>query len=359
MVFMLQNKSVKREEKEMKKTLCFVLVSALVCIMTVVLPGISVGQQGKVIELTYASPVGPDHTFSVVDRKWMEKVEKETNGRVKIKPFWGGTLVGSRDAVDEMVQGVADIGFISPGYAKGGYFFTRSCFVFFYGANQEVGRRVFKEMLAKFPEIEAEYKGLKVLSWSSGTDYQLISRKPVRKLADMKGMRIKTIADLTTVLASLGVEGMNMPTPEIYVNLQKGIADGTLSPYEAFKSMKLGEVAKYATTMDIYRPHSGGKVMNLGAWNKLPKDIQKVFEDNIEWWGLETDKAFIKADVEGKEIAKKLGVEFIDLPKDEMEKFYTPVKELAAKEAKALDARGMPGTKMYQEAQNLIQKYKK
>jgi hypothetical protein len=42
-----------------------------------------------------------------------------------------------------------------------------------------------------------------------------------------------------------------------------------------------------------------------------------------------------------------------------MEKFYAPVKELAAKEAKALDARGLPGTKMYQEAQNLIQKYKK
>jgi TRAP-type C4-dicarboxylate transport system substrate-binding protein len=99
--------------------------------------------------------------------------------------------------------------------------------------------------------------------------------------------------------------------------------------------------------------------MNLGVWNKLPKDIQKVFEDNIEWWGLETDKAFIKADVEGKEIAKKLGVELINLPKDEMEKFYAPVKELAAKEAKALDARGLPGTKMYQEAQNLIQKYKK
>jgi TRAP-type C4-dicarboxylate transport system substrate-binding protein len=175
----------------------------------------------------------------------------------------------------------------------------------------------------------------------------------------MKGMRIKTIADLTSVLASLGVEGMNMPTPEIYVNLQKGVADGTLSPFEAFKSMKLGEVAKYATTMDIYRPHSGGKVMNLGVWNKLPKDIQKVFEDNIEWWGLETDKAFIKADVEGKEIGKKLGVEFINLPKDEMEKFYAPVKELAAKEAKALDARGLPGTKMFQEAQNLIQKYKK
>ena len=343
----------------MKRVLCVSVVFALVCIISVSFTGLSKAQQAKVIELTYASPVGPDHTFSIVDKKWIEKIEKETNGRVKIKPFWGGTLVGSRDAIDEMVQGVADIGFVSPGYAKSGYYFTRSCFVFFYGANQEVGRRVFKDMLAKFPEIEAEYKGLKVLSWSSGTDYQLISRKPVRQLSDMKGMRIKTIADLTSVLAKLGVEGMNMPTPEIYMNPQKGVADGTLSPYEAFKSMKLGEVAKYATQMDIYRPHSGGKVMNLTAWNKLPKDIQKIFEDNIEWWGLETDKAFIQADIEGKEIARKQGVQFFTFSRDEMDKFYTPVKELADKEAKALDAKGLPGTKMYQEAQNLIRKYKK
>ncbi len=343
----------------MKRVLCVGLAVALVCVASIIFADVSQAQQAKVIELTYASPVGPDHTFSVVDRKWIEKIEKETNGRVKIKPFWGGTLVGSRDAIDELVQGVADIGFVSPGYAKSGYNFTRSCFVFFYGANQEVGRRVFKEMLAKFPEIEAEYKGLKVLSWSSGTDYQLISRKPVRSLADMKGMRIKTIADLTSVLAKLGVEGMNMPTPEIYVNLQKGVADGTLSPYESFKSLKLGEVAKYATQMDIYRPHSGGKVMNINVWNKLPKDIQKVFENNIEWWGLETDKAFIQADIEGKEIAKKQGVQFFTLSKEEMDKFYAPMKELADKEAKALDAKGLPGTKMYQEAQNLIMKYKK
>ncbi|HEX2967074.1 MAG TPA: TRAP transporter substrate-binding protein DctP [Syntrophorhabdaceae bacterium] len=343
----------------MKRLLSNVVIVVLVCVISVMFAGLSKAQQGKVIELTYASPVGPDHTFSVVDRKWMEKIEKETNGRVKIKPFWGGTLIGSRDAIDEMVQGVADIGFVSPGYAKSGYFFTRSCFVFFYGANQEVGRRVFKEMLAKFPQIEAEYKDLKVLSWSSGTDYQLISRKPVKTLADLKGMRIKTIADLTSVLAKLGVEGMNMPTPEVYVNLQKGIVDGTLTPYEAFKSLKLGEVAKYATQMDIYRPHSGGKVMNLASWNKLPKDIQKIFENNIEWWGSETDKAFINADVEGKELAKKQGVQFFAFSKEEMDKFYAPVKELADKEAKALDARGLPGTKMYQEAQALIKKYKK
>lgn len=343
----------------MKKVWCVVFAFALVCVCLAASSGSSVAQQGNVIELTYASPVGPDHTFSIVDRRWIEKIEKETNGRVKIKPFWGGTLVGSRDAIDEMVQGVADIGFVSPGYAKSGYNFTRSCFVFFYGANQEVGRRVFKDMLTKFPEIEAEYKGLKVLSWSSGTDYQLISRKPVRQMSDMKGMRIKTIADLTSVLAKLGVEGMNMPTPEIYMNLQKGVADGTLSPYEAFKSLKLGEVAKYATQMDIYRPHSGGKVMNLGVWNKLPKDIQKVFENNIEWWGLETDKAFIQADAEGKEIAKKQGVQFFTFSKEEMDKFYSPVRELADKEAKALDAKGLPGTKMYQEAQSLIKKYKK
>jgi hypothetical protein len=118
---MLQEKIVNREELMMKRALRISLVFAMVCAVSMTAAGVSMAQQGKVIELTYASPVGPDHTFSVVDRRWMEKIEKETNGRVKIKPFWGGTLVGSRDAIDEMAQGVADIGFVSPGYAKSGY----------------------------------------------------------------------------------------------------------------------------------------------------------------------------------------------------------------------------------------------
>lgn len=322
-------------------------------------PGISSAAKDNVYEFTYASPVGPDHSFSFVDKEWIAKIEKESNGRIKIKPYWSGTLVGGRGAIDEIAKGVADIGFISPGYARSGYDFTRKSFLFFIGANQETGRRIFKEMMAKFPQIEGEYRNLKVLAWSSGMDYQLLSRKPVRTLDDLKGMRIKTIGDLVSVLGEFGADGTSTPTPEVYVSLQKGILDGTLTPFEGFKSLNLGEVIKYATYLDLYRPHTGGRAMNLKVWEKLPKDIQTIFENNIEWYGLETDRHLGKVDEEGFQVAQQLGVEFINLSKADLNAFYEPIRVLADNAAKELDEKGIPGTEMLQEARRLIEKYSK
>lgn len=97
----------------------------------------------------------------------------------------------------------------------------------------------------------------------------------------------------------------------------------------------------------------------MNVWNKLPADIKKVFEDNIDFWGLENDKYFEGAHAVGYEFGKLQGVEFITLSKDELNKFYGPLKTMAEKEAKMLDAKGLPGTKVYEEAQNLVKKYNK
>jgi TRAP-type transport system periplasmic protein len=328
------------------------------CLVPLFLAGPSWAQT-KVIELSYATSFGPEHTFSIADQKWMSKIEKETNGRVKIKPFWGGTLLGPTDGADEVAQGVADIGQVNPAYAKSGYAFTKASFLFFYGASQDVGRHAMKEMLKKFPQIEQEYQGVKVLAWASGFDYQAISRKPIRKLSDFRGMRMRSTGQVAALLKILNAEGVAIGGHETYVNIQKGILDGTIQPYETFKSGRLAEVAKYATALNLYRPHTGDRMMNLNAWNKLPKDIQKIFEDNIEYWGQELDNECIKANAEGIEIGKKAGVEYITLSKEESKQLDQLIAQQALRDAKDLDTKGLPGTKMYQEAQRLVKELSK
>jgi len=324
-----------------------------------IIPGF-VSAQDKVIELKYGSTYGAEHPFSVVDKKWIDKIEKETKGRVKIKPFWNGTLFAGKDGgVDELISNVVDIAMINPSYAKSGFPICRALYLFTYGANQETGRKIIKELRAKFPEIDAEYKGVKVLAYTSGVDYDLITRKPVRKIADLKGMRIKITADFAPVFKELGAEGVNAPMPEAYQMVQKGIMDGLMGSREGLKSFKLAEVAKYYTEIGLYRTHNGSRAMNMDVYNKLPADIRKVFDDNIDWWGLENDKFFEGAHKAGYEFGKEQKVEFLKLPKEEMNKFYAAFTGTATKEAQALDAKGLPGTKIYQEAQNLVKKYNK
>jgi TRAP-type C4-dicarboxylate transport system substrate-binding protein len=343
----------------MSKVRCTGLVIAVIFAVAFILPCF-VSAQDKVIELKYGTTYGADHPFSMVDKKYIEKIEKDTKGRVKIKPYWGGTLfAGQGGGFDELTKGVVDIGMIQPSYSKSGFTLLKGMYLFTFGANQETGRRILKDLRAKFPEIDKEYEGVKVLAYTSGVDYDLITRKPVRKMEDLKGMRLKVTADFAPVFTAFGAEGVNSPMPEAYQMVQKGIMDGLMGSLEGLKSFRLAEVAKYYTYIGLYRTHNGSRAMDIEVWNKLPADIKKVFEDNIEWWGLENDKYFEGAHQAGLEFGKQQKVEFITLSKDELAKFYGPLKTMAEKEAKMIDGKGLPGTKVYQEAQALVKKYAK
>ncbi|HVN97105.1 MAG TPA: TRAP transporter substrate-binding protein DctP [Syntrophorhabdaceae bacterium] len=329
------------------------------CLIMAGVAGAAMAQPKNVIEITYGTPFGVDHPFSVTDRKLMAKVEKETNGQVKFKPYWGGAVIGGRDAVEELTQGAVDMAFVNPTTSKSGFPITKASFNFFYGVNNvDVGARVFRELLTKFPDIENDYKGMKVLCWG-GFMNQLITRKPVRKIADLKGMRLIAYGDVAIALKELGVEGMSIPGAEAYVDLQKGIIDGTIIPVEALESMKFAEVAKYVSVINFYHARTGSRMMNLNKFNSLPSDVKKVIESNIEYYSREMEVEFEEHNQHAMDAGKKLGVEFIPLSQEEMTKFYAPIKTIAVKEAQELDAKGLPGTKILNEAQRLIQLYSK
>ena len=327
------------------------LVVALIVVLAI--PGLAMS--ADVIKLTYAGMFGSDHTMSRADKVWFEKIQKETNGRVQITPYWSGTLFPLADAIDEMVLGTADIGYCSPARARMGFEITKAAPYFFQGANPQNGRGILKEWRAKFPEYEKEYKGLKVVAWSGGMNYQLISRVPVRKIADLKGLRIACSATEAAVYQSLGADPQILGAGDVYTQMQKNMLDASTVPLQAIMAFKLNEVAKYITLINYYNPPNGQRIMNINSYNKLPPDIKKVIDDNIDFWGETCDSLMIKDDQAGIDLAKKSGMEFITLPKAELDRFYKVWHTVALSKAKELDAKGLPGTKMLQEAARLIQ----
>lgn len=343
----------------MKKITLIISFLAVISLIIFALPHQGNTQQ-KPIELTYGTPYGPDQVFSVVDKLWIAKVEKESKGRLKIKPYWGGSIIHGNTGHEELAEGVVDIARIAAASGKSGYPILRGSFLLFSSVHDTAtSRKVYLELLKKFPEIDKEYKNIKPLCYSSGVSYQLITQKPVRKLDDLKGMRIRADGAIGNVIKDLGAETVSMIASDLYVALQKKLLDGVLMPYEAFGSLHFTEVAKYATTINLYIPHATTRGMYLKSYNKLPPDIKKVIDDNIDFWGTETDKALGLADQKGLEAAKKAKVEIITLPKAELDKFYAVVKKDAVRVAKELDAKGLPGTKIMQEHERLTALYGK
>ncbi|MFC1535375.1 TRAP transporter substrate-binding protein DctP, partial [Thermodesulfobacteriota bacterium] len=294
---------------------------------------------------------------------WIEKIEKETQGRVKIKPFWAGALINPRQSALELAKGVADIGDFSGAYAPRGYEFEKTMRMIFWGVNDRyLARKVYLEVFAKYPQLEKEFTdgGIKVMAYSGIPPYHLFSaKKPIRKAADIKGMTIKGAGDLGKLATALGGEGINLPMSESYIALQKGTIDGLFSTYETLKTFKFAEVVKYVIIMDILPAPSGHWGYSLKSWNKLPKDIQKVFEDNIEWLGLKVEELVYGAEDAGSKLAKEHGVEFINLPPEELGKIHAVIERTILGQMAKLDAKGLPGTEVYREIRSLIKKYGK
>ncbi len=312
------------------------------------------------LQLTYATMWPPNHPYSVGNQRWIEWVEKETKGAVKIKPYWAGTLVSAKESMTEATSGVADIVCISPIYEKAGVDLTRAQTGFYQGSPSGLPQlKIFWSLWNTFPELRNEYKDMKVIALSAITSLRLMSKIPVRSLADLKGMRIKTGRELIAPLKHYGAEGVIIPSVETYETLQKGIINAAFQQPQYYKAAKLTEVVKYDINLTSVMGPFPNKAMPLKSWNKLPKEIQKIFENSGDKWTLFMLEEIEKTDREVFDMARKAGITFIELPSSEIEDFNALTDEEALKTAKELDAKGLPGTKMFQEVKRLIREYGK
>ncbi len=339
--------------KEIGRGMIFVLGILFICSM--VFSGTAFSQ---VIELRYASQNPPTHPYSIADQNWISKIEKETNGRVKIKAYWAGSLISSREGTSELAKGVADIAFIYPIYEKSGVDLTKLLLGCFKGQQSpEANIKIFWELYDKFPEFRKEYEGrMKPLVINASTATPLMTtEKPVKTLADIRGMRIKTVAEVMTALKDFGAEGVVIPMVETYEQLQKGIVKGVFAAHETYKSQKFFEVIKYET-VNFTTPRGPyvSRAMNLDSWKKLPPDIQKIIEASRGWWEQETLKELIKQEAAGEELAKKANVQFVQMDPADVAKFDEAYEKDNIKAAQALDAKGLPATKFYNEARRLV-----
>lgn len=315
---------------------------------------------GDTIKLTYAGLWPPTHPISIATKQWIDKIEKETQGKVKIRPFWAGALYKPKESAFELAKGVADIGDISGAYAPMGFEFEKSMRMVFWGVNdRQVARKIYLDVLGKFPELTQEFTkaGIKVMAYASIPPYQLLlSKKPVKTLDDFKGMTFKATGDLAKIATSLGGEGIVMPMSESYTALQKTTIDGAFAPYETMKSFRFGEVVKYAVELNVGSAPAGHWGFCLKSWNKLPADVQKVFENNVDWFGRRIEDLVFAGEAEGIDFAKENKVEFIKLPQKDLDQVYATVDKIIGEEMAKLDAKGLPGTAVYKEIRSLVEK---
>lgn len=294
-------------------------------------------------------------------KPWIEKVMKESGGKLKIDQFDAMALGGKPpELIDQAKDGVVDIIWTVIGYTPGRFPSTEAFELPFMMTNGEATSRAIQEYCEK--NCMDEFKDVKVIAWHTHGPGLIHSKNPVNKLEDMKGLKIRGGSRvINQMLEKLGSTPVGMPVPAVSEALSKGVIDATTIPWEVTPSLKVSELVKNHTTFSgkngLYT-QTFVVAMNKASYDALPDDLKKVIDDNS---GIETAAFFGRAmdqgDIAGKGIAEKLGNNIVALDDAETQRWKDAAAPIVEGWEAEMTGKGKDGKALVTEARALIEKH--
>ena len=265
--------------------------------------------QTTVLKYSNWLPAGQAMRVQVVE-PWIAEVEKVTHGRVKIEtqPKVVGTVPAQFDVARD---GQADIVIWVNGYTPGRFDISEVVELPFTSDNAEVYAPIVDRFYRKHLAQYGEYKGVMPLSmFVVGTGQFFNSKRPIKSVADMKGLKIRSPqAGVTQSLTLLGAVPVTKPISEVYELLSTGVLDGVMLVPESVGSFKLADALPYAT---IFPGALYNTILTLGInedkWNALRKeDRDAIMKISGEVFARNVGRAYMKGDEGFWEAHKKAG----------------------------------------------------
>lgn len=233
--------------------------------------------QTTVLKYSNWLPAGQAMRTQVIE-PWIAEVARVTEGRVRIDtlPKVVGTLPAQFDVARD---GQADIVVFIPGYTPNRFDVLEVLQMPFISDNPEVLAPIADRFYRKHLAAYGEFKGVHPLSVYVVSPGQLFnSKRPLRTLADFKGLKFRSPQPSAThALSLLGAVPVNKPVSETYELMSSGVLDGTLMPPESIPAFKLNDLVSHATIVPgaIYNT-----VLVLGInerkWNALRADDREA-----------------------------------------------------------------------------------
>lgn len=339
-----------------------VLGAALASAMVLAAPA----QSAETVTLrmqTFIPPVAnPGKTFLI---PWAEKIEKESGGKLKVQPFWAMQLGGKApQLLDQVRDGVIDIAWTLPGFTPGRMPRMEPFELPFVHRDALSTTLALQDFQQK--HLAEDLKDYHPLLVHAHAGFLFQTKKPIHKMEDLAGLKLRAASRAGVwLLNALGATGIGLPLPEIPPALSKGVIDGVTLPYEIAPSVKTPELVDYFTTLSGPQPRLGTNVftflMNKDSYAKLPKDLQKVIDDNsgrniAEWAGKNWDQieepglAVVKSKPKNK---------FIVIEESEVTKIKAAAKPVFDRWFAEMEKINVDGPALLADARSLIEKYSK
>jgi len=326
---------------------------------------IAASAQAQPVTLKFHTFMAPtSNVWTLMLRPWMEKVEKDSGGRIKFEAYPAMQLGGTPPQLyDQARDGVADIVWTLPGYSAG-RFVRGEVFElpFMMGEAESTSRAYWEFIQTQAPD---EFKDTKVLALHVHGRGVLHSTKQIRNHDDLKGMKVRApTRQVTKLLAAYGAVPVGLPLPAVPDALSKGTINAVATPWDVVPSVKVHELTKFSTEFPRSVPalYTGTfvMVMNRAKYDSLPPDLKRVIDANS---GIDTSAHFGKitqdSDAIGLKAATDRGNTIYTVSQADAAEFMKLSSNIEEEWVADMTKRGYDGKALLGSAKALIAKYGK
>ena len=226
-------------------------------------------------------PTHPVHTLGV--EPWAKSISEASNGRIQINIFPASQLGAAPDHYDMTRDGIADMGYVNPGYQAGRFPIYSLAEIPFHVKEVKNGSGALHEWYAKYAEIEMpEMKFCLINPHDPGTIH---ANTEIKVPADISGKNIRPAhATMARFVSMLGGSSVQVPAPEAREAITRGVADAITFPWNSIYIFGIDQAVNYHLDMPFYIS-SQMILINKGRYDALAPEDKQVIDDHCtpEW----------------------------------------------------------------------------
>lgn len=284
----------------------------------------------KVI-LKYGTLAPEGSPWGLAVKKLQKEIEAKSGGELSLRVFYSGLSGDEKAMMEKLRRGILDMASftgIELGQVVGDVRILELPFFF------ENEKQVDAVTSALLPDFEKKFleKGFLVLAWGESGFVYLFTKKPVRTVEDMKGVKIwapKGDELVKAMLMEFGLVPVYLGFESVLPQLETGGLEAVYGPPMGVIGLQWFRSVKYYSRVKLAHG-TGATLMNAQSYQKLPENLQKILRESwkshsrqlVETLRKENEKAFITL--------QNQGIVAVDVPESELQKLQSQAKKVEA-----------------------------
>jgi TRAP-type C4-dicarboxylate transport system substrate-binding protein len=223
----------------------------------------------------------------------------------------------------------------------------------------QVASLVVEELHPKYFKAEYERMGVYLAHCDATSPYNVISKRPIRRLEDLRGVKMRVTGGLVAeIFRELGAVPVAIAAAEVYTALQRGIVDAIALSISDMASYRLQEIGPYYTRIDlnVLLLHY---CLNRGRFDALPWDLKEQLYRLLRVRSQIAVQNYYSGEGDQRALAtlRDGGVEIIELDEGERERFRAAVAPIRQRYIDTYQSQGLPARELIEEMQALAREY--